>query len=326
LSKTKKIDKEFLLTDSSVNSYGFRLLTSGYLMDEYKKNPIGYDMHKRDTGVLVRWEDLRVDGEKVYGKPVINLNHPNGQKTVEDIENGFINAASVGHLIALEVSEDPAVRLPNQLGPTVTKWFNRECSLVDIPGNFNALKLYDKDENEINLADFTKPKFPEMKKIEITAAHLTALNLKAEATDADFATALNDLVAKAAKVDSLQTELATAKKTLGDLNASVVTDKVKGLLAPALAAGKITKELSDKLEKDYATNPDGLSAVLSALPAFTPVTETFKVAEVNVKRVADLVAKGYDALMESGEIVELKAKSPDAYKQLFKDTFGVEPK
>jgi len=326
LSKTKKIDKEFLLTDSSVNSYGFRLLTSGYLMDEYKKNPIGYDMHKRDTGVLVRWEDLRVDGEKVYGKPVINLNHPNGQKTVEDIENGFINAASVGHLIALEVSDDPAVRLPNQLGPTVTKWFNRECSLVDIPGNFNALKLYDKDENEINLADFTKPKFPEMKKIEITAAHLTALNLKAEATDADFATALNDLVAKAAKVDSLQTELATAKKTLVDLNASVVTDKVKGLLVPALAAGKITKELSEKLEKDYATNPDGLSAVLAALPAFTPVTETFKVAEVNVKRVADLVAKGYDALMESGEIVELKAKSPDAYKQLFKDTFGVDPK
>jgi len=40
--KTKKIDREFILSDSSVNVYGFRLLTSGYQIDEYKKNPIGY--------------------------------------------------------------------------------------------------------------------------------------------------------------------------------------------------------------------------------------------------------------------------------------------
>jgi len=326
LSKTKKIDKEFLLTDSSVNSYGFRLLTSGYLMDEYKKNPIGYDMHKRETGVLVRWEDLRVDGDKVFGKPVINLNHPNGQKTVEDIENGFTNAASVGHIVGLDISDDPKLKLPGQVGPTITRWYNRECSLCDIPSNYNALKLFDKDDNEINLADFTKPKFPEMKTIQLTAALLAVFNLKAEATEQEFTTALNDLVAKAAKADGLQTELTAAKKNLSDLQASVVTTKVKGLLESALAAKKITKELSDKLEKDYATNPDGLSAVLAAMPAFSPVTEKFTVAEGNVKRVADLVAKGYDALMESGEIVELKAKSPDAYKQLFKDTFGVDPK
>src|SRR5437762_1815164 len=101
-TKTKKIDKEFLITDSTVNCYGFRLMTSGYLIDEFKRNPIGYYMHARTDGVVVRWEDLRIDGDKVYGKPVINLSNKRGQQTVEEIENSFLNGASVGHIVALE--------------------------------------------------------------------------------------------------------------------------------------------------------------------------------------------------------------------------------
>ncbi|WP_315814071.1 hypothetical protein [Paraflavitalea speifideaquila] len=75
-----KLNKEFLITDSTVNVYGFRLLTSGYLMDEFKKNPIGYYMHKREEGVLVRWEGFRVEGDAVYAKPVINMSHPRGSR------------------------------------------------------------------------------------------------------------------------------------------------------------------------------------------------------------------------------------------------------
>jgi hypothetical protein len=318
--KFKKIDKEFVLTDSSVNSYGFRLLTSGYLMDKYQKNPIGYDMHKRDTGVLVKWDDLRSDGETVYGKPTINLNHPNGQKAIEDIENGFLNAASVGHLVFLEWTDDASQKLPGQIGKTITKWYNRECSLVDIPGNFNALKLYDKDNNEINLADFSKPVIPnEMKKIELTAAQLSVLNLKAEATDLEVATTITELVAKAAKVDGLQKELT-------DLKASTTSDKVKALIAEGLK-GKLTVELAAKFEKDYATNPEGLKAVIDAMPEIKSVTEHIeKTSTISEQRVKDLVAKGFDGLMDSGEMAELKGKAPEAYKQLYKDTFGTDPK
>lgn len=151
-----KIDKEYLLTDSTVNCYGFRLLTSGYQMPEYAKNPIGYYMHgtdefPREMGVLVRWEDLRKAGDSVYGKPVINMNHPRGSKTAEEAKNGFLNAASFGQFVVLESSDDEKLRLPGQTGLTVTKWFNRECSLVDVPGNFNAVCLYDKDGNQISL-------------------------------------------------------------------------------------------------------------------------------------------------------------------------------
>jgi hypothetical protein len=322
MSKLKKIEKEFVITDNTVNSYGFRLLTEGYLIAEYKKNPIGYAMHKREDGVLVKWEDLRVDGDKVYAKPVINLSHAMGQRTVDEIENGFLNAASVGHIVVLETSEEADLKLDGQTGPTVTKWFNRECSLVDVPGNFNALqKLFDADEKPLSLADFSKPKLlTEMKKIEITAAMLMALNLKAESNDQEFATAFNDLVAKAAKADELKTELTSLK-------AEVVANKVKAEKDRGIASKKLTVELADKLAKDYATNPEGLKAVIDAMPEIKSVTEHIeKTSTISEQRVKDLVAKGFDGLMDSGEMAELKGKAPEAYKQLYKDTFGTEPK
>jgi hypothetical protein len=109
-------------------------------------------MHDRESGVVLKWEDLRIKGDVVFGKPVINLSHPRAQQTIDEVENGFLNAASVGHIVVLEWTDEATFKLPNQEGPTVTKWFNRECSLVDIPGNFNSYSLFDKADNPISLA------------------------------------------------------------------------------------------------------------------------------------------------------------------------------
>lgn len=143
----KKIDKEFCITDNSVNCYGYRLLTEGFQIESFNP-PIGYLMHDRDKGVAVRWSDFRVDGDKVFAKPTVNaLQFPN---LASEIEAGFYNAASVGHIIALEWTDDAAQKMPGQTGITVTKWFCRECSIVDVPGNFNAIAdLYDKDEKSL---------------------------------------------------------------------------------------------------------------------------------------------------------------------------------
>jgi len=39
--KFKKAGRQYVLSDSSVNEYGFRLLTSGYQIESFRKNPIG---------------------------------------------------------------------------------------------------------------------------------------------------------------------------------------------------------------------------------------------------------------------------------------------
>jgi len=144
----KKINKEFPITDSSVNSYGYRLLTEGFQIDRFNP-PIGYFMHERDNGVAVRWSDFRIQGDKVFATPTVNvLKFPD---LADQIEQGFYNSASVGHIIALEWTDAKDMMLPGQTGITVTKWFCRECSIVDIPGNFNAVAdIFDKDDNSLS--------------------------------------------------------------------------------------------------------------------------------------------------------------------------------
>jgi hypothetical protein len=361
LNKFRKIDREYLLTDSSVNCYGFRLDTNGYMLEEFQKNPIGYHMHAREKGVLVKWSDFRKEGDKVYAKPIINMSHERAEQTIAEIENGFLNAASVGHLVFLEYTDDPSLKLDGQTSYTVTKWYNRECSLVDIPGNFNALALYDQFERPIQLADFTGTKIQlNMKKFEFNPAQLAAMKLDANAAELDVQRAFDDLVAKAAKADGLQAQLTA-------LTTQVHKDKVTSLLSGALVAKKISQALSDKLAADYATNPEGLKNLLDALaPAGqeevgklleTALTDRKITKEVHdklaidyagkpgelktlldampkhisinsqlnatsagkEKRVAELAAKGYDELMETGLSVELSALSPEAWKEKQKE-------
>jgi hypothetical protein len=324
VSKFKKIDKEFCLTDESVNVYGYRCLTTGLLLEEVKKNPIGYFMHQRDNGVVVRWEDFRIDSTKVYAKPVINLSHPEGQNKADEIENGFLNAASVGRIICLDASDDESLKIEGQTGPTVTKWFPREISLVDIPGNYNALaNLFDENDNELNLADFVKPKPKEMNKILLTAAMLTALNLSDKSSEEDAGKAFQDLVDTAGKVPGLEKDLAdqktalTAKETeLKDLKAEAVKKEVQDLLDKGKVDKKLTTELATELADSFAGNPAGLKKVIDVMPAQTLVTD-----QLGDKDASAFAGKKWDDLYASNELEAVRTQFPDLYEQLRKEKF-----
>lgn len=327
--KLKKIDKEFLLTDNSVNTYGFRLLTEGYQLNEYKKNPIGYNMHLRDAGVLVKWEDFRTEGDAVYAKPVINLSNARGQQTVDEIENGFLNAASLGHFVVLESSNEDSLKLPNQKGPTVTKWFNRECSLVDIPGNFNALKLYDKNDNEINLASFTKNNTT-VEKIFLTPEQLTKLNLKADAKQNEIEVVIDNLMAEAAKVPGLTQQLnaantakETAETALTALKATTVEKEVAEMIAGGLTAKKINAKQGEVLKTQYAGKPTELKALLDATPVYTGLT-AFIENEAGAEELTALVAKEWDVLDKEGKLERLKELSAEQFAAKYKAKFNKE--
>lgn len=40
-------NRTFVLSDSSLNRYGFRILTDGLQIENFKQNPIMFWMHKR---------------------------------------------------------------------------------------------------------------------------------------------------------------------------------------------------------------------------------------------------------------------------------------
>ncbi len=327
----KKIDKEYVLSDSSVNEYGFRLLTTGYQLPEFQKNPIGYYMHQRDKGVALKWDDLKVEGDALWGKPVINLLNERGAQTCAEVENGFLNAASVGHIVVLDYSTDPDQMLPGQTGPTITRWYNKECSLVDIPGNGNALtKLYDAQENEINLVDLTgeRPVLNNLH-LNLTRELNKALNLSADADGATMLAAIktmNERVATAKEVDLenilLRSDKDALQVQLDNLNGAHAKYEVAALLDRALEDGRVTILLKEKLAADYAGKPLELKSLLSAMPAYRSIAEHLK--QTNRDNAAQQWTwDDFETKDPAGnKLKELKADNPDRYQQIFKEKFG----
>ena len=128
--------KEFVISDESLNRYGFKVLTSSIDLTEFKKNPVMYYNHQRETGVIGRWENIRIEGDKLLAVPIFDINDELGLKISGKVQSGFIRAASIG--IQHEV-------IPSDTD-TVVSCELVECSVCDIPANRNALVLYHKGE------------------------------------------------------------------------------------------------------------------------------------------------------------------------------------
>lgn len=328
MEKLKKTDREYVLSDSSVNEYGFRLLTSGYQIEEYRKNPIGYYMHKRDEGIVVRWDDLCVSGDVITGKPVINLMNGRGEQTWSEVENGFLNAASVGHIVVLEYSMEKELMLPGQTGPTITKWYNKECSLVDIPGNCNALtNLYDAQENELNLMDMNIGAKPMKRLHGVLPAELYAvLNLAAVASDTEVLGAVKALSSDYQKLSAenaaLSAEMVVLQEQAAAINAARKSVEIEGLLNRALEEKRITTELRATLAKDYANNPDGLKVLLMAMPAYKAIAEQLKGRSAD-KSELEWEWDDYEKNDPTGnKLKDLRSDDPVRYKALFEKKFA----
>lgn len=330
--KFRKIDKDYILSDSGVNEYGFRLLTDGYQIDSFQRNPIGYYMHRRDDGVALKWEDVRIEGDTVVGKPVINLSNARGQQTCDEVENGFLNAASVGHIVVLEYSTDADMMLPGQTGPTITKWYNKECSLVDIPGNSNALtKLYDEQENELNLIDLNIH-IPVMKHaaLMLHPELYQLLNLSDDANDQQLMDSVRQLSLQAGMVATLETEnnaLRSDKdqlqQTLGELQRVQAQQEVTTLLHRALEDKKITVALQQQLAGDYANNAAGLKNLLATMPAYRSIVDSLKSSSETT--ALQWSWDDFERKDPTGErLKELKANYPDRYQEIFNQKFAAE--
>ena len=325
--KFKKIERQYVLSDSTVNEYGFRLLTSGYQIDSFQKNPIGYYMHRREDGIVLKWEDLRVEDDKVLGTPVINLSNGRGLQTCSEAENGFLNAASVGHIVVLEYSMEKEMMLPGQTGPTITKWYNKECSLVDIPGNCNALTtLYDAQENELNLVDLNiRQPFVKPMQHSILRDLCAALRIENDADEQAVTNAVQSLVAK---TDSIELENRLLRSDKYDLQQQIeqinnvrTKHEVTALLERALEDKKITTELSGKLAKDYAANPAGLKDLLAAMPAYRSIAELLKSKQPDSTE-ALWQWDDYEKNDPAGKkLKELRANDPVRYRELFDKKF-----
>lgn len=135
----------FVLSDESINSYGLKVLTPGINLELFKRNPVMYYNHDRERGVIGKWTNLRMDGDRLIGTPTFDKGDDFAANIERKIKNGFIKAASIG-IDDVVIDEQK----------TVVSCTLLECSICDIPSNGSALMLYVNNKPVKDKTEITK--------------------------------------------------------------------------------------------------------------------------------------------------------------------------
>lgn len=329
--------KRFLLSDESINSYGFRILTGGIDMSDFKKNPICLWNHARtwrgtsdEVLPIGKWLNLSVSEGKLYGEVQFDEGDEFAQKIASKVENGYLNACSVGVQI-LEWSEDPKYLVKGQTRPTATKCRLVEVSITDIPSNRNALALMDADGQIVTLSDggecplplLTTLSQPNKETMEVNFTQVALSLGLSDTSETAIIAKIKDLKAEAAKVATLTAELQVYKdKELNERKAAV-----ESLLSDAVKANKITEAQKPNWVTLFDHNFDAAKSLLESMlpmqrladvPSTTTAPGASGIQTHNGKTFSQLSKE------DPAELARLKDEQPEVFKSLFKSEFKKE--
>jgi hypothetical protein len=331
--------KTFILSDDSINSYGFRTLTAGIDIEQFSKNPIMLFMHSRpwrgiddEYTVIGRWENIRKEKGQLLADAVFDEKDPFAKKIADKVANNFLRMASLG-FNPIETSSAEEHLLPGQRYETITKCFAKEASIVDIGANSNALALcdvpalYDEHDAIIKLTAGENPLIPTLKN-----KNDDMLQLKDVAVVLQLAeTATTEQILEAVKKQSqevVQLKADNVKVTgeLVELKAAAVTEKITSLVQKAADDKKITDAEKPHYIKLATADFETTNTVLAGMKPYQSIETTLSdEGAVNQVELASLITLSGDQLFEDGKLDRLKELSPVHYKLKYKEAFGVEP-
>lgn len=321
--------KTFVLHDESVNTYGFRMLTSGVNLDEFRKNPVMLLNHNDYSLPIGRWENIRIEGSKILADAVFDEKDERAAEVMRKVDNDFIRMASIGAWPPEEKSDAYSLMLPGQRYPTVTKWTVREASIVTIGANHNALAFYDKKTQEvidltaagaiIRLMD-NSPKILNMSLLT------QKLNLHDAANEAEIVSAVQNLMDDNARLKSENKTLTDAvDKANADRDAANKAEAVR-LVDAAIITGKLDAKAKEATLAMFDKDFESTKAMLDAIPERQSIARQINNASTGATNLADFKAKSWDELDKANKLTELKDKAPEIYAEKFKERFGVDPK
>lgn len=235
--------KEFLLSDESLNSHGFIVRTKGINMERFRRNPVMFVNHQRDKGVAGRWENLRIQGNKVYGTPVFDDAHEPGKTAREQVEAGFMNGASIG-------VRNVRMEFVNGV-ETVVECELFEVSVCDIPSNKNTIQLYYQDKG-VDLTTYKQLSLSNRTMEQDFQLVLQALSLPKDATMTDVLSSVNLLVRNHGKTPQIELTLAVEDGIITDEESRELLnlcDGNPGKLEKYLQRKRVDYEL--QVEKEY---------------------------------------------------------------------------
>lgn len=317
--------KTFILSDESLNSYGFRIITAGIQLEQFRKNPVMYFMHRRpnkyDEKVEEKlpigiWENIRVEKNQLLADAKFDLSDPFAKKIADKVENGFLRMASLG-AEPIEASSDLSLLVQGQTRETVTICNALEASIVDMGGNLNSFALsaecgcalYNKgnlinlsnsSENSIQLLKINTNQSINMKKIAI------ALGLSEDASEEQIIAAIS---ANKTAVDAAKIQLAKMQD-----------DRVQEVVKKAIADRKFTDADKDKYVQLCKADIELGTNIINSMAPQKTASELIIPGAGN----AGDKPKKFTELSLT-EVEDLRSNNKAKYVELYKAEYGKDP-
>lgn len=303
---------DYILNDESVvNSHGFVLLNAAGRFERFNANPVMLFNHEADK-LIGQMTGLRVEGTKLIGTPVYDEEDALAAKCKRQGEKGFLKGCSPGIIIyAVELRTNP----DGEERITVTDWELCEVSLVSVPSNRNALRLYNAEgkaipDDQIRLSIESLLHLnnqDEMDKIILTAEAYAALGLKSNEADGK---------AISAAIMELKARVEKAEKDLSDQYKA----QAEALVELAVKDGRITADKKEQFVKLALADFDMAKTTLEAIP--TRESLAGKVTHSTGKAIATKDRMDWTYLRWAKEDPEglkrLKETDPEAFEELKK--------
>ena len=319
--------KTFILHDETVNTYGFRMLTSGADLTAFRANPVMLYNHDDREMPIGRWVNVRVEGTRILAEADFDLEDERAGKIARKVEAGYLSACSVGAWVE-ECSSDPITYLEGQTEPTVTRWSLREASICNIPANHNALALYDADGRRVEEVDYstilqlTDTIPTHSSNTSMTKKINALLSLSDDVTEEKVLETLSDKLEKLEKLETRLSALLEEKKEREAVEAQARLEHFETLTSRALKDGVLTEEQSKSLRKLYDTAPEEAVHFAELLPDRPSVAKRLTDRQADERRDKSLASLSWDELDRSGRLAELRSTDPDAYAEKYKEKFG----
>lgn len=319
----------FVLNDENVrNSYGFKITTAGIYLGRFEANPVMLDSHyNSNSGVIGKWKDIQNNNVTLSADTVFNLSDPNAKSISEKVDGGFINGASMG--VAFKKEDLKMVK--GEL--TLTKCELLEASIVAVPSNASALKLYvdgeamtDFDVQTLCLsvaqeAPVVTPKPKEQTNntmLKLSQLAFIALGFSQSTTEASEAEINTAVLA-------LQKEKTEAENraNAAELKLSTYEDQAKAnqlslstkLVDDAIASGRITADKKQNFLDLAASNFDLAKTTIESIPAKKNLSTEVKNSAVGLEGITKM--DDFQKLSLEDQL-SLKANYPENYQLILK--------
>ena len=299
--------KRVRISNESLNCYGFRVLTAGIDVEQYKRNPVLLYMHERGN-VVGYVKDPKVENDEITGELMFDCASEQSERCQKQFEFGSLRMVSAG-LEIIETSEDPTMLVPGQTRPTITKSRLIEVSVADVGANDDAIVLEKDGTCGLPLINQNNNQNQEDMEQKVIALQL---GLPETATEKEINEKLAQLTAVQQENDTLKAE---AQK--------LTEARIAQLVDNAIAEKRLDaqhKEQFVELGKKIGTEE-----LENTLQAMKPQVKLSSMLGHHGSAPVSDSEKTYTKLSEvpADELVKLRAENVEEYKKLYEAEYGM---